>query len=243
MGYLGQTSAIALTEKLRSLGIGEATQRGEWPPKRLPYFLDNGAYADHGSGRAFNAAQYAADVEAIRENGPTPDFIVAPDRVASPASLEMSLSWLPRLQGVAPLALVVQDGMTDDEVLRVLKHFAVLFVGGSLPWKLKTIPRWIAVAREAGVRCHIGRMGTGPRVRYARLCGADSVDSCTPLWKTADLRIFLRALRGPLQEPIGPPHPPPPRSRVWTKAKDRRAARALVAPVESRNLDIIWRKT
>jgi len=208
-GYVGQTRSAKLTERLRSLGIGEATQPDEWPPRRTPYFLDNGAFKLWTSGQPFNEERFMRIVERVDSEGPRPEFIVAPDKVANPESLEYSLSWLARLQGVAPLALVVQDGMTQQQVESAMrKGFSVLFVGGSLEWKFKTAPDWVRLAKRLGVPCHIGRIGTRGRARWAREIGADSVDSCTPLFSEGNLNRWLEGMNDEYQANMfGPPTP------------------------------------
>lgn len=49
-------------------------------------------------------------------------------------------------------------------------------------------------ANEAGLPCHIGRVGTAKRVRWAIEVGADSIDSSLPLFAARNLEPFLRAL-------------------------------------------------
>jgi hypothetical protein len=86
--------------------------------------------------------------------------------------------------------------MEPEDVAPVAHHFAGLFVGGTLAWKIKTAARWIrwAHAQARPLRCHIGRVGTPDRVRWARRIGADSIDSALPLWSSENLSRFLRAL-------------------------------------------------
>jgi len=208
-GFVGQTRSAGLTERLRQLGIGEATQPDEWPPRRLPYFLDNGAFKLWKSGLPFNEERFASICRQVDEEGPAPEWIVVPDRVADPTSLEYSLSWLPRLLGIAPLALVVQDGMSVDAVRSaMLKGFDMIFVGGSLEWKFKTTPQWVALAKELDVRCHVGRIGTGKRARWAREVGVDSVDSCTPLFSSGNLSRWLNGMTNEFQPGLfGPIQP------------------------------------
>jgi hypothetical protein len=43
--------------------------------------------------------------------------------------------------------------------------------------------------------CHIGRVGTYNRTRWARRIGADSIDSALPLWSEENLQRFLAGLR------------------------------------------------
>ena len=134
---------------------------------------------------------------------PLPDFIVLPDLVArGRESLRFSMDYAPggRLEPLggyapAPLYLAVQDGITPGEVA-VAAHGLIggLFVGGSLEWKLRTAERWCEVAHGLGWKCHVGRVGTVDRLRWARRIGADSVDSCVPLWSDANLERFCVGL-------------------------------------------------
>lgn len=47
-----------------------------------------------------------------------------------------------------------------------------------------------------GLPCHVGRVGTARRIAWAKRIGADSIDSCLPLWSRENLDSFLRALDG-----------------------------------------------
>lgn len=224
-GFVGQTRSSKLLQKLNQLGIGEATQPDEFPPRRLPYFLDNGAFKLWTAKLPFNEERFMRIVQRVDEEGPRPEFIVVPDRVADPTSLEYSLSWIPRLQGVAPLALVVQDGMTEKSVRSAIKRgFSVLFVGGTLEWKFKTSPQWVKLAKELGIPCHIGRIGTRGRARWAREIGADSVDSCTPLFSAGNLDRWVQGMRDEFQGNLfGPPPPRPKEHGIIRKNKRTQA--------------------
>jgi len=89
---------------------------------------------------------------------------------------------------------VVQDGLTEADVAPVMSDFDGVFVGGSLEWKLATGHRWVKFAHELGLPCHIGRVGIANHVRWAMRIGADSIDSCTPLWAEENLQRFVGAL-------------------------------------------------
>lgn len=194
MAYIGQTRAANLIAELNSYGFGEMTVREEFPPRRFPWVFDNGAFKDFTAKREFQSAKYqkALDKMILRPDV-RPDFVVVPDIVAGGLqSLRFSESWLPRLRWLdVPLYLVVQDGMTPDDVRSALTPYQGIFVGGSLPWKLKTAPMWTRLAHEYGRKCHVGRMGTRDRVRAAWRWGVDSIDSCLPLWSRENLRRFL----------------------------------------------------
>jgi hypothetical protein len=109
--------------------------------------------------------------------GIVPDFVVVPDIVAGGlASLAWSAFWRPSVPAEFPAYLAVQDGMTAADVVPQLAMYQGLFVGGSLAWKLETSARWVQLAHAHGMRCHIGRVGTADRVRWARDVSADSIE-------------------------------------------------------------------
>ena len=192
--YVSQTRSAELVRRLWELGIGECCVRGELPPRRHPWFYDNGAFADWNNGRPFDEATFVADLHRIYLAIDRPEWIVLPDIVTGGlASLRFSLSWRHRCKGLAPLYLAVQDGMHPEDLTDV-RNIAGLFVGGSLEWKIRTGAKWVAAARTLGMKCHIGRVGTAKRVRWALRIGADSIDSALPLWSEENLGRFLGAL-------------------------------------------------
>lgn len=193
--YVGQTRSARLIDELTELGFGECTQRGELPPRRRPWFADNGAFRDWKASKDFNRAAWWRDVLRYDEFGP--DFAVVPDIVAGGLN---SLAWslqtvIPMSQATrAPLFLVVQDGMTLRDTLPHLHFFSGLFVGGTLQWKLEHGAQWVKFAHEHRKLCHIGRVGTAKRVRWALRIRADSIDSCLPLFSRENLARFVHAL-------------------------------------------------
>jgi hypothetical protein len=195
IALVGQTRSRALVARLADLGIGEMTQPDEYPPRRTPFAMDNAVYKTWKAGLPFDGDGFMAAIERVAASDVKPLFVVAPDIVAGgDASLVFSLSWLERLRPVAPVYLVTQDGMSPAAVSGALFAFSGLFVGGSLPWKIRTGEEWVRLAHRHGKPCHIGRVGTPRRVKWAKRIGADSIDSCLPLWSTAQLNRFLAAL-------------------------------------------------
>lgn len=198
--YTGQTRSRRAIALCNRLGLGECTNRGELPPRRTDngWFLDCGAFVDWRAGRAFDGVRWERDLRYVAyriEAGKlqAPDFIVMPDLVAGgSASLARSVEELQWVPPELPVRyLVVQEGMTLAEVAAVLPRFGGVFIGGaSMEWKLGTAPDWIALAHAHGLRCHIGRIGTLARLELARQLGADSVDSCQPLWALDRLEAF-----------------------------------------------------
>jgi len=197
MIYIGQTRSRDLIAELESLGYGEITQRQEVPPRRTPWALDNGAFGDWRAGRPFDAMQYRAALAKTAAQAIRPEFVVVPDRVAAGLdSLAMSLEWVDECSQVGSPYLVVQDGMIEADVAPVIDRFDGLFVGGTLEWKIATGAQWVNTAHRHGKRCHIGRVGTRRRVAWARRIGADSIDSCLPLWSRGKLNQFIDAVNG-----------------------------------------------
>ena len=200
--YIGQTRARALIARLTALGYREITQRHELPPRRQPWAIDNGAFGDWRANRAFDAKQFRHAL-ARSKDLPTPDFVVVPDRVAAGRdSLALSMEWLDECKTYGSPYLVVQDGMTEADVRAVAPRFEGLFVGGTLPWKIETAVAWVRLAHSIGRRCHIGRVGTPTRVRWARRIGADSIDSCLPLWSASKLDAFVHAVSDSSQQEL-----------------------------------------
>jgi len=198
--YTGQTRSRRAIALCNELGLGECTNRGELPPRRTAagWFLDCGAYADFKAGRGFDLVRWERDLRWVAyrlEFGriQAPDFVVVPDLVGGgAASLERSLELVDWIPAELPTRyLVVQEGMTVRDVAAILDRFRGIFVGGaSMDWKLSTAPQWIALAHSFGLRCHIGRIGTLSRLELARSWGADSVDSCQPLWHLGRLGAY-----------------------------------------------------
>lgn len=190
--YVGQTRSRtkAMLALLRS-GIGEATCRGEYPPYRLPWFYDNGAFRDWTAGKTWDVSAWLSEVQYVITHDPRPDFVVAPDVVGGGlASLRVSLHWVPVIKS-ARVFLAVQDGMKPKDIEDYVTVFDGIFIGGTLPWKLRTGCEWVQWAHSRDLPCHIGRCGTPKRVRWAKDIGADSIDSCLPLWTKQRLREFI----------------------------------------------------
>lgn len=198
IAYVGQTRSRALVARLDQLGLGECVVRGELPPRRTSggWFWDPGAFRDWRAGVAFDVTRFLRDLRWMNYRGLVPDFVIAPDIVAAGlASLDFSAEWRDVIPEHFPTYLAVQDGMTSADVAAHLDRYDGLFVGGTLEWKLATAGAWVQLAHAHGKRCHVGRVGTAARVRWARRIGADSIDSALPLRHAEHLDAFLAALR------------------------------------------------
>ncbi len=195
MAYVGQTRSPALIAELERHGIGECVVCGELPARRRRFFHDPGAYRDWRAGRPFNVCRWERDIRWMSYRGIVPDFVVVPDIVAGGlASLAWSAFWRDSVPSEFRAYLAVQDGMSVADVVPHLSRYHGIFVGGSLRWKLATGSVWAELARRHGLGCHIGRVGTAARVRWARSVGATSIDSALPVRAREHLEAFLAAL-------------------------------------------------
>lgn len=138
------------------------------------YALDNGAWTAFQAGKPFDDGAFMRLVGAL---GAGADFVVVPDIVAGGTrSLEFSLSWLPRLHGIAPLLLAVQDGMTVADVRGLVGPSLGIFVGGSTEWKESSLPLWGEVARARCAYLHVGRVNSARRIALCAAAGVNSFD-------------------------------------------------------------------
>lgn len=202
MAYCGESRASKTIARAHQEGLGVVVQRGRVRLARIDrwrrWFYDNKAFSDFNSGVASDFdVQWRDEILWILDqpDDRRPDFAVLPDIVAGGLeSLGLSLSWLHRLGRTSiKWALAVQDGMTSSSIPWDAP-FDVIFVGGSIDWKLATMSTWARVAHEHGRLCHVGRMGSGRRVRMAKGAGADSIDSALMLWSKGKFNVFSRAM-------------------------------------------------
>jgi len=157
------------------------------------YALDNGAWSAHQKGEPFDEAAFVTAVELL---GRDADFIIVPDIVAGGArSLEFSLTWLPRLEGIAPLLLAVQDGMMAAEIEPLVGDHLGLFVGGTTQWKERSLPEWGCVAHRSGAWLHVGRVNSARRIALCAAAGADSFDGSSVSRFAVTIGVLDRARR------------------------------------------------
>jgi hypothetical protein len=178
IAYASRTGTRKNLDALRAAGWRLlVSARGVLRHEGMPYALDNGAWTAYQKGEPFNETAFW---DALVMLGDRADWVVIPDIVAGGyRSLRFSLQWLERLQQCpAPLLLVVQDGMTPDEVRPLLRcgQVAGVFVGGSTEWKLRTMMLWGALCRETRSHLHVGRVNTARRIRLCAAAGANSFD-------------------------------------------------------------------
>lgn len=175
MAYASRTGTRRNLAVLRAYGWRLiVSARGALRTEGFGYGLDNGAWTAHQRGEPFEPAAFERAVALL---GADADWIVLPDIVAGGlASLDFSLSWLPRLRGIAPLLLAVQDGIGKSDVADLIGPDLGIFIGGSTAWKETTLPTWGQVARDRGAYLHVGRVNSARRIALCAAAGADSFD-------------------------------------------------------------------
>lgn len=140
----------------------------------FPYALDNGAWTTFQRSESFDERRFLRAVDQLGEGA---DFVVVPDIVCGGLrSLEFSLSWLPRLDGLPRLSLPVQNGMEPRHVKDFLGRRIGIFVGGDDAWKESSMFTWADLGRSLGAHVHVGRVNTVRRIRICGLAGVDSFD-------------------------------------------------------------------
>lgn len=142
------------------------------------YALDNGAWHCHQHGLEFDVEAFEKALGLLGEHA---DFVVAPDIVMGGMdSLELSLSWLSRLNRFRLVLIPVQDGFTEADMRTIVNERTGVFVGGSTEWKLATIPLWASFGNSTGAYVHVGRVNTRRRIRLCMAAGAHSFDGSGP---------------------------------------------------------------
>jgi hypothetical protein len=134
-------------------------------------------------------------------------FAVAPDVVGNAAwTLRRSALWIPRMRRYGyRIAVAAQDGAEDMPEYWDLKP-DVLFLGGSVAWKLGAGGRRMAAQAHArGVDIHVGKVNTFQRMVYvAKILGAATSDGTTLAQYPGTIDEVLRFLKrlGHLPEPL-----------------------------------------
>ena len=175
IAYASRTGTRRNLDALRAHGWRLlVSARGVHRTEGFPYAVDNGAWTAHQRGEPFDVHAFETVVDLL---GSGADWIVAPDIVAGGLpSLRLSVSWLPRLSPLGLVLVPVQDGMAEADVAPLLSSSVGVFLGGSTPWKLRTMRQWGAVARSRGAYYHVGRVNTARRIAMCAEAGAASFD-------------------------------------------------------------------
>lgn len=151
---------------------------GGWSKNYTHLAGDNGAWTCYQTGRPWDANVYDRWLERVEKAAYRFDFLVLPDIVAGGLdSLALSVRYLNRCLGVAPLVLIaVQDGMEPADLAPFVGPNVGIFLGGSTAWKLARMADWGQFCRIRDIHYHVGRVNTCKRMFAAIAAGADSVD-------------------------------------------------------------------
>ena len=156
--------------------------------------IDNGAWGCFQQGKPWQPEPWQALVE---EHGHDALFVIAPDVVCGgPASLELSVSWLPWcMERSRRVLLAVQDGMDAADLRPYLSDTVGLFIGGSTEWKEASLPMWGSLAAETGCWLHVGRVNSARRMLLCAMAGADSCDGTSATRFSKNVPKLTRAAR------------------------------------------------
>lgn len=194
MPYASRTGTRRNLDALRKAGWRLlVSARGVLRTEGFPYALDNGAWTAFQRGEPFDVAAFEKAVALL---GRGADWIVVPDKVADAAeSLRMAEEWVPRLRGIAPLLIAVQDGMTEADVAHWMRDGCGVFLGGSTEWKLAQMRYWGVVCRRYGAHYHVARVNSAKRIARAKEAGAMSIDGSSASRFALSLPLLDRGVR------------------------------------------------
>ena len=142
------------------------------PMNCFPYALDNGAYAAYKRGAAWDGEAFLRHCDKTAAADQPPMWVVCPDVVADrAATLRQWDEWAPRLRREYgwSLAFAVQDGMAPVDVPG---DHSLVFVGGTMTWKLNTLALWCGTFS----RVHVARINRVELLYRCQELGAESVD-------------------------------------------------------------------
>lgn len=173
--YYATASGPRVRQAMRAglLGMIATPAAGNAVMAGVDWVADNACFA----GRYPGDDHYLRWLRRRAEHAGACAFAVAPDVVGDAATtLARSRPMLDRIRAAGyPAALVLQDGQEHLPV--PFDDLDAVFVGGTTAWKLGPAAAGIvAQAHELGKHCHVGRVNSRLRLRYAAGIGADSVD-------------------------------------------------------------------
>lgn len=173
--YASRTGTRRNLAALRDAGWRLMVTPARLQTEGMRYALDNGAWSAFCRQEPWDADAF---LRAVQTLGAGADFVVLPDIVGDGRrSLKRSLTWLPFLLGQTRLLLLpVQDGVVEADVSPMLGANVGLFVGGTTPWKLRSLGDWGALAARVGCYIHVGRVNSVRRIARCAASGIHSFD-------------------------------------------------------------------
>ncbi len=137
----------------------------------LPYAFDCDAFSAWQNQTDWDEQAFFDALDYLRLHYLKPSWVVCPDVVTNKkATLEKWDKYRDRVATYGwPVAFVVQDGMTPEDVP---SNADLVFVGGSRSWKWRTVNTWA----DNFDRVHVGRVNSIDRVWLCHDLGVESVD-------------------------------------------------------------------
>lgn len=141
------------------------------PHDFLRYHFDNGAFGRYLRKLPWEDGPFYAHCDKIKGRTHKPGWIAVPDSVGNrEETLRMWFAHSPRVERYGcPLAFVVQDGMTPDDIP---PNASVVFVGGTDDWKMRNLTMWTG----SFPRVHVGRINGEKGLWECHEAGAESCD-------------------------------------------------------------------
>jgi hypothetical protein len=167
----GATKTLRELNRPDRLGVLLTPDSGNAVPRDGTCFAaDNAAFSNFSPSRFCTLLGRIAGKPGCR-------FVAAPDVVGNAQETAIRFSqWQPILRSLElPVALVLQDG--QDLVGVPWDLIDAVFIGGSTEFKLGRLAASITrEAKSRGKFCHMGRVNTRQRFRYAMEIGCDTAD-------------------------------------------------------------------
>lgn len=201
-------------------------------PPGLVWMADNGCFSPS-KPKPFNLDRYLAWLAKPRGTLSLCLCATAPDVVGNwAATWERSQPVLPQLRALGyKAAVVLQNGVTQADLTRILPEIDAVFVGGDDLFKLAdSTYELVAWAKQHGLYAHMGRVNGEQRLRHAmaglydsadgsglayapdalwpRVMGwLDRLDSSPPTGRPRELGLVVE--RAPAQRPVAVRSPAP----------------------------------
>lgn len=137
----------------------------------MPYALDNDIYACWSQDQTWSEDDYFKGLDQIVMEKHQPMWAAVPDAIGDrDTTLKRWDKYADRISKYNwPMAIVVQDGMTTNDIPN---EADMIFVGGSTEWKWRNLNAWF----ECGKRVHVGRVNSMHRLWLCHDLGVESID-------------------------------------------------------------------
>lgn len=196
MIYLGTASSELIRKAMSELLIGQMITpiSGNVLVEGAIWAYDNGCFSGE-----LNEAKWMRKMTRYAD-APNCKFAVVPDKLCDAKATDEL--WPKYASIVKELgykaAYVTQNGCTD-----IPEDADAVFTGGDNDWKFgPDAQKLIEKAKSKGLWCHMGRVNSRKRIRYAKSCGYDSVDGTLLAFRPdKNLECLIRWMNEANQQP------------------------------------------